>query len=270
MGSFFSCIPPIEQYINKIIFDPPTRKPEDYTNFNTSYSMIFHFLTKSNKKISAINIKPRDNCFEPTKYLVFSNARGGDIIMMFDYFRNLANILNVGVIIYDYIGYGLSEPTTPSEKGCYESLEATMNFMLDNLEFNPENIFLVGYSLGTAVIVDYVSKNSWKTPIILISPFKTICRVVYDSWLFYPIDKFETLYKLKNISCPIQIIHGKKDNIVNIRHSIDIYNLVNDKSLAPFYVDDADHNDILYKIPEYIFWNVFDMAIEKWEIIEIY
>ena len=112
-----------------------------------------------------------------------------------------------------------------------------------------KNIILVGQSLGTGIVAEYVSKNEWTTPIVLISPYKTIASVVTDSSFKEMVDKFKTIKKLKHISCPVKIIHGQDDNIIHISHGQEIYNKLNEScKMKPLWIPSCGHNDILTKI----------------------
>ena len=93
---------------------------------------------------------------------------------MFNYFLKVATVNNVNVVIYDYVGYGLSSKNTPTESLCYESLEVVVKYLTNVLNINMSNIYLVGQQLGTAVVIDYAWKNYWKNPIMLISSFKNV------------------------------------------------------------------------------------------------
>lgn len=146
---------------------------------------------------------------------------------------------------YDYIGYGLSEQKSPSEQLCYDSMEATMNYLMNEMKISPKNIFLMGQSLGTGITVDYIYKYEWSNPVILISPYKSICKVVYDTSLVSPIDKYKTLEKLKKIYCPIKIFHGDADDVININHGMTLYKNLNNKSLSPVWLKNIGHNNIL-------------------------
>src|SRR5258705_194298 len=84
----------------------------------------------------------------------------------------------------------------------------------NNMNIEEKNIILIGQSLGTGIVIDYVSKNKWDSPIILISPYKSIISVVCDSSIVKPIDKFQSLKKIKSITCPVKIFHGKEDKTI--------------------------------------------------------
>ena len=235
----------IDNKIEKLIYYPPPANPNFYKqSLNTERSSLFYLESVNKYKISVIRVNPKDNK-NPSKYIVWSHGNGTDIYDMYLYFTKLCDELNVCVIAYDYVGYGLSENIRPTEKLCYESLETVMKYLLCELKINALDIYLVGHSLGTGVAIDYMSKNNWKTPSILISPYKSICRVVVNTSCVTPIDKFESNKKLSKIDCPIKIFHGESDELIHISHAVDLYDNLKDKSLSPVWFTGVGHNNML-------------------------
>jgi pimeloyl-ACP methyl ester carboxylesterase len=98
------------------------------------------------------------------------------------------------------------------------------------------------------IVVDYISKYKWTTPTILISPYKSICKVVLDSSLTRPIDKFRSLSKLSSVKCPIKIFHGEADEVINISHGKEIYKNLGNKTFDPVWLAGIGHNNILEAI----------------------
>ncbi|XWV25030.1 alpha/beta hydrolase family protein [Tupanvirus deep ocean] len=248
LSSLTSPCSSIDENIEKMIYYPPSRNADDYSRIlNTSRSKLLILKTKDDKKVSAVQIRPHYNT-HPEKYIVFSHGNGCDIISMFNYCQELSDSLNVGVMLYDYIGYGISENEHPTEQGCYDSIDIVINYLTTIWGMDKKKIFLVGQSLGTGITVDYISKNDWETPVILISPYKSICRVVADTSCITPVDKFKSQKKLKNVKCPIKIFHGTIDEVISISHGIDMYNSLKNKSLDPVWFEDTGHNNIIEKI----------------------
>jgi hypothetical protein len=194
-----------------------------------------------------VYIKPNNNLY-PKKWIVYSHGNATDILLMHNYYQYLANELDVGIFAYDYIGYGMSEPLKPTEQLCYESIDAVMYYLIDTCKLDAKKLFLVGQSLGTGIVVDYASKNNWTTPIILISPYKSICKIVVNTSCVHPVDKFQSQSKLKNLKCSVKIFHGINDKVINIVHGIDMYNTLIDKTFDPVWFGNTGHCDILYKI----------------------
>ena len=189
------------------------------------------------------------------KYIIFSHGNGTNIFNSYEFGKHLAKETKYNVVLYDYIGYGISEGDS-TENNCYLSLEKIVELVLEKT--SESNIYLFGHSLGTGVIIDYVSKNLWTNTIVLISPFLNILSVVNYYLFYFPnfLNKFNSYEKIKNVYCPIKLIHGEFDTLIPKYHSEIIYSKVNNKTFEPTYLN-ADHNDILYKITPEIYNSIF-------------
>ena len=230
----------------------------------TDYSTPFLIYTKNGDRISCLKIYPYNKNFittNTTKYLVYSHGNSSNIITQFNYFRELSNDLDTIIITYDYVGYSLSENKWPSENRCYDSIECVMDHLLVELQINPENIYLVGRSLGTGVVIDYLSKHPWTTPAILISPYKSIFTTKFRYNFLKVFDKFVSIDKIKNVKCPIKIFHGHNDNTISLCHSMELYELLPNKSLEPTLFDNTNHRNILGKIKVEDYLEVFNHKI---------
>lgn len=257
MGSFFSSSSDscygscsVENKMNSLIFRPPITPENHFDLLNTHRSILFNIQTP-NGNINCVLVVPiyrtLHNLNNIKQYIIFSHGNAEDIFNAFDYLKYLADKLDVVVISYDYPGYGLSNGS-PNETNCYDSITFVVSYVKNNLNISDKQILLIGQSLGTGIVVDYVANTKWKSPIILISPYKSIARVILDTSCVRPIDKFETHRKLNDVQCPVKIFHGEKDALINISHGKMIYNGLTDKTFQPTWIPDTGHNDILSKI----------------------
>lgn len=228
----------IESFMNSKIFRPPKRNVKNLDSYNTAYS-----------KVSGINIDSSYVYFvtilpevsqSATQYIVYAHGNGDDIINIFDFGKYLANHLKVGVVIFDYPGYGCSTGQ-PTEKGCYDSIDGVMFHLTTLTGIKRENITLMGYSLGTGIIIDYAMRNNWDRPIILCAPYKSIVSVVYDSLLNNTIDKFINITKIDKLKCPVKIYHGTKDAVINVSHSKELFVKLQNKHYEPTYLVGIGH-----------------------------
>lgn len=66
-------------------------------------------------------------------------------------------------------------------EGCYDCIEAVIHYTKTELYFADKNIVLIGQSVGTGVVIDYISKYKWKHVVMLISHESIISVVSYSS-----------------------------------------------------------------------------------------
>lgn len=245
MGSTFSSglgidsIASVDDTVTYLLFQAPKGNQTAIRNlaFKRNHTL------KDIDGFSAIEIKPRVE--KTKKVLIFSHGNGCDICGMSNYLESLAHHLGITVVCYDYPGYGLSEDR-PSEENCYLAIQTVVNYY--RRTYLEKDILLVGQSLGTGVVTNYISTNNWLTPVILISPYKSIPRVICDtscSESSFRHNTFSTVYKLDKIKCPVKIFHGKADEVIDCSHGEYIFKHLPIKTLQPTYYDGIGHNDIL-------------------------
>jgi abhydrolase domain-containing protein 17 len=145
------------------------------------------------------------------------------------------------VLGYDYQGYGLSEGK-PSERNAYADEEAAFQFLVNQKKIPTERIIAVGQSLGGAMAIDLASKHRLGG-LIVQSSFTSAFRVL-TRFPIVPFDKFNSLVKIKRVSCPVLVIHGKADSVIGFWNGELLY------AAAPgpkqkWWVDRGNHNDIL-------------------------
>lgn len=245
MGSTFSSglgidsFTSVDDTVTYLLFQAPTGNQIAIRNlaFKNNHSL------KNIDGFSTLEIKPQVE--RAKKVLIFSHGNGCDVCGMSNYLERLANNLGITVVCYDYSGYGLSEGRACEEK-CYEAINNVVtHYRRSYLE---KDIILVGQSLGTGVVTNYVSTNNWFSPVILISPYKSIPRVICDTSCAessFRHNTFSTVYKLDKIKCPVKIFHGKEDEVISSSHSEYIFEHLPIKTFQPTYYDGIGHNDIL-------------------------
>lgn len=120
----------------------------------------------------------------------------------------------LGVLAYDYRGYGRSEGT-PSEPGVY--LDATAAF--DDLVArgtDPAAIVCFGESLGGAVSIELATRRRCGA-VIAVSTFTRLADVArrhYGPLGGLAGDRFDSLARLPRVAAPVLIAHGDQDEIV--------------------------------------------------------
>lgn len=246
MGISLSCssCKSIDDKMNDSIFFPPMSTLNEIEQFYRYDDKHIFLNSSNNTKISVYISKPLKNV---TKYIVWAHGNAMCIAHMIPYLQNIQNSLNVGFVAFDYQGYGCSEGL-PSEQNCYDDIKIVITYINEQLNINLDDIYLIGGSLGTGIIIDYAYNNNWKNPLVIISPYKTIAKVVFDSSIVRPIDKFRSEAKIPYLTCPVRIIHGVQDKLINIDHGKHLYSLLQNKSLKPIWINDADHNNIYWHI----------------------
>ena len=252
---YLNILPKINNLYKSIVFHPPK---ENFYDTSYSSNKNYHFVKSKNGKLTSyFEFRPENDY---NKIIIWSHGNAMNAYQMSEYFTNLATKLNVLIIAYDYQGYGISEGNY-SEQNCYDDLESIVDHIMYKYNVDTNQICLIGHSLGTGVVMDYVSKHEWQNPVMLISPYQSIIRIQY-SWIgnfLGFMDMFNTYGKLNNIKCPVKIIHGKNDTLININHSYELYDKLINKSESPLWIDNCGHNDIIDCISPDVFSETFSL-----------
>lgn len=146
----------------------------------------------------------------------------------------------LNLLAYDYRGYGTSDGQ-PSEQNAYQEVEAAYAYLTQQLKIPAQRILVQGRSLGGGSAV-YLASRRIVGGLILESTFTSIAQVLSPIPLF-PFDKFPNLERLRQVRCPVLVIHGDQDAIIPISHGQRLY----DAAPGPkqfFKVKDAGHNNL--------------------------
>lgn len=67
--------------------------------------------------------------------------------------ENLSEFFKAHVILMEYRGYGIIKKENVSEKKIYKDAENLYKYVIKKLKFKPENINVIGRSLGSAIAI---------------------------------------------------------------------------------------------------------------------
>lgn len=146
------------------------------------------------------------------------------------------------VVAYDYSGYGMSTGA-PSEQAAYANIMTVYDYLTEDEKLRPEQIVVFGRSVGGGPSVELAATRPVGA-LVLESAFTSAFRVLTRIKMF-PIDKFDNIHKIASVSCPVLIIHGRRDEIIPFHHGKALY----DRAASPkmhFWVDSARHNDVMW------------------------
>lgn len=145
------------------------------------------------------------------------------------------------VFAADYPGYGLSGGS-PSESSVYASTRAARDYLRLQLNVSPEQTLLYGRSVGGGPAVQLAAEER-VGGLILQSTFTSVYRVLTHTRVL-PFDMFENERKLARVTCPVLVMHGRRDEVIPFSHGETLYAIANEPKRS-LWVPDAAHNDFL-------------------------
>jgi fermentation-respiration switch protein FrsA (DUF1100 family) len=158
------------------------------------------------------------------------------------YKLNELNKLDVNILLISWRGFS-GNKGKPTEKSLYHDAEEAVKW-LNNRGAISKNIILYGESLGTGVATELGTSNAFGG-IILESPFTSIANAAKIYYPYLPVniilkDRYDSISKIKNITTPILIMHGKKDNIVPQKMGLELYEKANQPKFS-YFPENDDH-----------------------------
>lgn len=187
---------------------------------------------------------PPSEVTESTKTILYSHGNATDIGAMSILQCLISKHCKCNVVVYDYSGYGASGGV-PMEKNTYRDIKLVYEYIVSNITKHEHNVILYGQSVGSGPSCYLASKRPNAGGLILHSPFTSGMRVLTPSRALACLDIFPNIDRIKQTSCPVFIIHGKKDVEVPIEHGMALYaNAREECRSEPWWVEGRGHNDI--------------------------
>lgn len=156
------------------------------------------------------------------------------------------------VYLVNYRGYGRSTGS-PDEKGIYS--DALKVF--DSIDVKPENIVLIGRSLGSGVAT-YVASKRRISKLVLITPFDSIQSVAQSKLFLYPMSilltqKYLSAERVKHIKSKCLILIAANDEVIPFKNSIKLVNVFPKNQITYKVLKNTGHNNIHNDLSYYKF-----------------
>ena len=172
--------------------------------------------------------------------IIYCHGNAEDITSSSDLFDMFA-LDGYTVAAVDYPGYGLSDGK-PDEEGCYRNVHRLYDWLVETRGFSPENIAVIGFSIGTGPAVELAASKKVGA-LILEAAYLSAPRIM-TGWRVLLIDPFPNIERIDKIHCPLLAIHGTADSIIPFSHGKRLFDLAKEPKLfVP--VEGADHNDFI-------------------------
>ena len=145
--------------------------------------------------------------------ILWSHGNAGNITMRADVLQILA-ARGLGVLAYDYRGYGASEGR-PNEHGLYLDAEAAYDSLRAD-GISAERIVCYGESLGSGVSVELARRRPCAA-LVLLAPFTSlndVARHHYGPLSRVIATRFPSLSRIGELRLPLLVIHGDLDEVV--------------------------------------------------------
>ena len=179
---------------------------------------------------------------EARRTLLFFHGNAGNISHRGDSIA-IFHGLGLNVLIIDYRGYGRSQGK-PDERGLYADADAAWRYLTEQRGTRDSNIIIFGRSLGGVVAADLAARVQ-ASGVILESTFSSardVSRAVFPllSWLVIQRFDFNVATRVKNIHCPVLVLHSPDDEIIPFTLGERVFQAANEPKV--FERLQGDHN----------------------------
>ena len=154
---------------------------------------------------------------QPRAIVLYCHGNGDCVAYLAPYLQQLRDEQQITIFAFDYRGYGRSEGS-PGEQGILEDGHAAQTWLAERLKIKPEDIVLMGRSLGGGVAVDLAAKNGARG-LILQNTFTSLPDAAACLYPWAPVrwlmkNRYDSLSKIGSYSGPVLMSHGTADDLV--------------------------------------------------------
>ncbi|KAK1307377.1 hypothetical protein QJS10_CPA10g01213 [Acorus calamus] len=201
--------------------------------------------TKRGSKIVAVYLR---NPYARLTVL-YSHGNAADLGQLYDLFVQLRLNLRVNLMGYDYSGYGASTGK-PSESNTYADIEAVYQCLETEYGVSQEDLILYGQSVGSGPTLHLAACLPRLRGVVLHSAILSGLRVLCRVKVTFCFDIYKNINKIQKVKCPVLVIHGTEDEVVNWFHGNGLWKLAREP-YEPLWIKGGGHCNLeLY--PDYI------------------
>ncbi len=241
---------------NRLIFQPSSTVETTPADLGLSYEEVWLSLTTPQGKQHNIHGWWIDSQTYSDKVLLYLHGNGGNISYNLGPVKTFCE-QGFSVFIIGYRGYGRSEGPFPTESEVYRDAQGAWDYLVEQRQIKPQNIFIYGHSLGGAIAIDLGVRQPNGAGVIVENTFTSMKDMVDYLGAFYqlfPTDlilhqRFDSLSKLRLLQVPLLLIHGTDDRTVPSYMSERLFQAATIPNRI-LLVPDASHNDVAAIAPE--------------------
>ncbi|KAI7747944.1 hypothetical protein M8C21_030569, partial [Ambrosia artemisiifolia] len=182
---------------------------------------------------------------EGVDVLKLRTKRGNEIVTLL----MMSCVLKANLVGYDYSGYGQSTGK-PSECNTYADVDAVYKCLKEKYGVKDDQLIVYGQSVGSGPTIDLASRIPDLRGVVLHSPILSGLRVLYPVKRTYWFDIYKNIDKISLVNCPVLVIHGTSDEVVDHSHGKQLWELCKNK-YEPLWLTGGGHCNLEF-YPEFI------------------
>jgi fermentation-respiration switch protein FrsA (DUF1100 family) len=182
----------------------------------------------------------------PKAYLLYCHGNGEHVAYVAPVAEELRSSLDVAVFVFDYRGYGRSEGTA-NEAGVLADAQAAHHWLVERSGVAPEQIVLMGRSIGGAVAVDLADQHASRA-LILESTFTSMPDVAARLHWWAPVrwlmrTQLNSAEKISRFHGSLLQSHGSIDELVPLSNGKQLFDAAQTSDKEFLVFEGLGHND---------------------------
>ncbi len=154
---------------------------------------------------------------EPQSVVLYCHGNGENVSYLGEYLARLSDRYQVNLFVFDYRGYGRSHGS-PHEAGILADGDAAQKWLAARAKVRPQDVVLMGRSLGGAVAIDLAARNGARG-LIIQNTFTSLPDAAAFHYPWVPVrwlmrNRYNSLERIASYSGPLLQSHGDRDYVV--------------------------------------------------------
>lgn len=181
------------------------------------------------KEISAWDINPNNS----DKYVLFLHGMAQNVSNYQPIYKSITD-KGVGVFALEYRGYGANKSAKCSEYKLSKDVEKAYEYMTKEKGVKPENITVLGHSMGGALTVDFAKSHKEIKSVVLVAPITHVEKLTekFVEHKRLGLGMPDKMFKFFQKSSPLRWITGRNynslENIKKVESPVHIVQSTND------------------------------------------
>ena len=195
-----------------MIYFPPSHAPADWENPGLEVEDA-HFTSADGTRLHGWYVEHP----QPKAHVLLCHGNAEDVAYLAPLLRYYRDELHCSALAWDYRGYGQSEGA-PEERGILEDGRAAQAWLAKRAGIRPQDVVLVGRSLGGGVAVD-AAANQGARGLVLERTFTSMpdAAAIHFPWLPVRLlmrTQYNSLEKIGRYRGPLLVSHGTQDEVI--------------------------------------------------------
>lgn len=183
---------------------------------------------------------------EPRQLVLYSHGQSEHVASLVSVVVRLQETLDATVLLYDYRGYGKSTGS-PTEAGCIADGLAAQQWLAERAGALPEDIVVVGRSLGGAVSTAIAAERGAKA-LVLENTFSRLTDVAAYRFPWAPVrsvmtQRYDSIERIRRYDGPLMQLHGTRDRVVRGKFARELFQACPSEQKRFFLHRGGQHHD---------------------------